>query len=182
MNTEIVNFLDGNNGVTEKIKKAMYDAAKQFVYIGFLLWEVKTYGYYKEHGYQNVYEYAEMELNLKKTSTKNFINVATNFGNYYYDSKITPCEYLPTMNLKPEYKNFNYSQLTEMLAMSPTQRKKVTPDMTIKQIKQMKQQAAEDLKADNYTIPEVAEANSTLKEDPAKKDTCLLYTSPSPRD
>lgn len=171
MNTEIVKYLDGNNGVTQKIKRAMYDAAKQFVYIGFLLWEVQQYGYYKEHGYQNVYEYAEMELNFKRTSTKNFINVATTFGNKYYDSKITSCSYLPTMNLKPEYENFNYSQLTEMLAMSPTQRKKVTPDMTVKQIRQMKQQAAEDLKADNYTIPEVTEANTTLTEEPAKKDT-----------
>lgn len=170
MNTEIVKYLDGNNGVTQKIKRAMYDAAKQFVYIGFLLWEVQEYGYYKEHGYQNVYEYAEMELNFKRTSTKNFINVATTFGNYYYDSKITSNTYLPTMNLKPEYENFNYSQLTEMLAMSPTQRKKVTPDMTVKQIRQMKQQAGEDLKADNYTIPEVTEANTTLTEEPTKKD------------
>lgn len=154
MNTEIVKYLDGNNGVTQKIKRAMYDAAKQFVYIGFLLWEVQEYGYYKEHGYQNVYEYAEMELNFKRTSTKNFINVATTFGNKYYDSNTTSCSYLPTMSLKPEYENFNYSQLTEMLAMSPTQRKKVTPDMTVKQIRQMKQEAAKE-----------------LKEEPAKKDT-----------
>ena len=42
--------LHGSFGVTEKIKQAMYEAAKQFVYIGFLLWEVQTYGYYKEAG------------------------------------------------------------------------------------------------------------------------------------
>ena len=31
-----VTYLDGPMGVTEKIKKAMYGTAKQFVYIGFL--------------------------------------------------------------------------------------------------------------------------------------------------
>lgn len=137
---KIINFLDGENGVTEKIKKAMYEAAKQFVYIGFLLWEVKEYQYYVTSGYKDVYEYAEKELNFKKSSTKNFIAVATEFGNKYYNSPITSCSYLPTMNLKPEYKDFKYSQLVEMLAMSEPQRKKIKPEMTVKQIREIKKQ------------------------------------------
>ena len=66
--------------VTEKIKKAMYETAKQFVYIGFLLWEVQEYGYYSEKGYADVYEYAETELGFKRSSTKNFIAINIKFG------------------------------------------------------------------------------------------------------
>lgn len=144
--------LDGSNGVTEKIKHAMYDAAKQFVYIGFLLWEVKQYHYYGEKGYSNVYEYAESELGFKKSSTKNFIAVAETFGNRYFHSPWTR-SVLPTMTLQPEYKDFNYSQLCEMLSMSDKQREKVTPDMTVKQIRELKREVEPDLPPDMETIP-----------------------------
>lgn len=153
--------LDGALGVTEKIKKAMYDAAKQFVYIGFLLWEVQEYNYYIEGGYQNVYEYAENELNFKRSSTKNFISIAQTFGNKYYGERaqIGGC-ILPTMNLQPKYEQFNYSQLCEMLAMSPAQREKVSPDMTIKQIRALKKEPEFELEPNYETTP------ITLPDDP----------------
>ena len=69
-----LDHLHGERGVTQKIKKAMFDAAREFVYIGFLLWEVKEYEYHREGGYSNVYEYAEAELGFKRSSTKNFIS------------------------------------------------------------------------------------------------------------
>ena len=74
-----VNHLNGNMGVTQKIKQAMHDAAQHFVYIGFLLWEVRQYKYYWENGYDSVYEYAEAELGFKRSSTKNFIAICENF-------------------------------------------------------------------------------------------------------
>ena len=155
MNECIVTHLDGTNGVTEKIKRAMYDAAKQFVYIGFLLWEVQEYDYYKEKGYKDVYDYAEYELNFKKSSTKNFIAICKEFSKH--DTKQLGDNVSITgrdigMNLADEYKCFNYSQLTEMLSMSPSQRIQVSPVMTIKQIRDIKKQAAAELKADNYVL------------------------------
>ena len=148
-----VTYLDGPMGVTEKIKKAMYDAAKQFVYIGFLLWEVKQNHYHHEKGYADVYEYAETELGFKRSSTKNFIAISETFGNKYYNSPYARNAILPTMQLKPEYKDFNYSQLCEMLSMSPAKREAVTPDMTIKQIREIKKQSEPDLPPDMETIP-----------------------------
>lgn len=155
---EIPNYLTGNNGVTEKIKRAMYDAAKQFVYIGFLLWEVEQYKYFIAGGYKDVYDYAAQELNFKRSSTKNFIAIARTFGNKYYDQYNQIYSQLPTMNLKPEYKDFNYSQLVEMLAMSDKQREQVKPDMTIRQIREIKKAAMEpefalDPKAETIKIP-----------------------------
>ena len=149
--------LDGPMGITEKIKKAMYDAAKQFVYIGALLWEVQIYGYYLNSGYESVYEYAEAELNFKRSSTKNFIAIAMNFG-----EKEKVCGYImPTMTLRTEYEQFNYSQLCEMLAMSPAQREKVTPDMTIKQIRALKKEPEFELEPNYETTP------IALPDDPA---------------
>lgn len=149
--------LDGPMGITEKIKKAMYDAAKQFVYIGSLLWEVQTYGYYLNSGYESVYEYAEKELNFKRSSTKNFIAIAMNFG----EKERVYGYIMPTMTLRTEYEQFNYSQLCEMLAMSPAQREKVTPDMTIKQIRALKKEPEFELEPNYETTP------IALPDDPA---------------
>lgn len=143
--------LDGSNGVTEKIKHAMYDAARQFVYIGFLLWEVQEYGYYSEKGYASVYEYAEKELGFKKSSTKNFIAINYEFG--CRNGLPRGIAHERTMSLQPQYQQFNYSQLCEMLSMSDKQREKVTPDMTVKQIRELKREVEPDLPPDMETIP-----------------------------
>ena len=132
-----VSHLHGDFGVTEKIKKAMYESAKQFVYIGFLLKEVRDYGYYEEGGYENVYAYAEFELGFKKSSTKNFIAIAETFGVQKYEYHGIKRE-TQSMILQPAYEKFNYSQLVELLAMSNTQRAKAKPDMTVKQLRELK--------------------------------------------
>lgn len=134
-----VSHLSGYMGVTEKIKRAMYDVAKQFVYIGFLLWEVQEYGYYHEAGYQDVYEYAAKELGFKKSSVKNFIAISYQFGTADHRA-INGAAHVRTMSLQQPYEKFQYSQLCEMLSMSEKQRELVTPDMTVKQIRQLKKE------------------------------------------
>lgn len=131
--TEQCYHLKGERGVTAKIKQAMQETAKQFVYIGFLLWEVKQYEYYYEEGYDNVYQYAEYELGFKRSSTKNFIAICENFS-----KKDEHFNSLPTMFLDDRWNDYQYSQLTEILAMSPAQRKQTKPNMTVKQLREIK--------------------------------------------
>lgn len=137
---KVVSFLDGDRGHTQKIKTAMYEAAKHFVYIGFLLWEVDEYGYYREHGHKDVYAYAAAELNLKKTTVKNLIAINYEFG--CRDGRPAGIAHQRTMSLQPAYQEFNYSQLTEMLSMSEKQRSQVTPDMSVRQIREIKKGSA----------------------------------------
>lgn len=169
--------LDGSNGVTEKIKHAMYDAARQFVYIGFLLWEVQEFGYYNEKGYASVYEYAEKELGFKKSSTKNFIAINYEFG--CRNGLPRGIAHQRTMSLQPQYQQFNYSQLCEMLSMSDKQREKVTPDMTVKQIRELKREVEPDLPPDMETIPiplsdDPVPSGQTSGRDETFTQSCLL--------
>lgn len=128
--------LNGNMGVTQKIKRAMEETAKQFVYIGFLLWEVREYQYYYENNYSSVYEYAEAELGFKRSSTKNFIAICEQF--------CRKSEYkLPTMFLDERWNDYSYSQLTEMLSMSAAKREQAAPSMTVKQLRELKKQPEE---------------------------------------
>ena len=156
-----VDHLHGAQGTTEKIKKAMYESAKQFVYIGFLLKEVKEHKYYEEGGYKDVYAYAEQELNFKRTSTKNFIAIAETFGvqeircGRIIDQK-------QTMHLQPKYEKFNYGQLVELLAMKEKQREQATPDMTVRQLRDLKKEVP--AKTEAQTIGQTSDQPGKLQE------------------
>ena len=134
------NHLNGSQGVTQKIKNAMQETAKQFVYIGFLLWEVKEYEYYYENEYESVYEYAEKELGFRRSSTKNFIAICNEFCRR--DNQWTKC---PTMFLDDRWNDYQYSQLCEMLSMNATQREQTKPNMTVKQLRELKKQPAKQV-------------------------------------
>lgn len=152
---DVVKYLSGPNGVTEKIRRAMYDVARQFVYIGYLLYEVREYGYYREHGYSDVYEYAASELDLKKTTVKNLIGINEVFGSYRpKDAFGFNLPLQRSINLQPAYENFKYSQLTEMLSMSVSDRQKVTPDMTVKQIRELKKASAIEAQPEPILAPD----------------------------
>lgn len=121
--------------LTDKIKGAMYDIARGFVYIGFLLAECDYYHTYLEWGYKSIYDYAQSELGFKKSSVNNFINVCKTFSANYSSVGYS----LPFSSvMKDTYTQYNYSQLVEMLSMSDNQRLQVTPDMTVRQIRDLK--------------------------------------------
>lgn len=122
---------------TNKIKHAFYNIAREFVYVGFLLAECDYYETYKEWGYSSIHEYALDRLGLKKSSTYNFINVCKAFTE---PTECMPCSYF----MKDKYENFNYSQLVEMLSMSDKQRSQVTPDMSVKQIREVKKASVDE--------------------------------------
>lgn len=162
------NHLNGTMGVTQKIKNAMEETAKQFVYIGFLLWEVKEYKYYYENGYDSVYEYAEAELGFKRSSTKNFIAICETFCRRSGQFRETP-----TMFLADNWNQFKYSQLTEMLSMSAEKRKQATPDMTIKQLRELKKEP-EEPKQISTVIPEAQATGQTSGQKPLDEVACTV--------
>ncbi len=118
------------DSLTNKIRKEIVNIAGSFLYIGFLLWECQTQKIYLERGYKNIYEYALSELGFKKSSTYNFINVCLRFSEYSGAS--------PSYRLSLTYSKYSYSQLVELLSLTDEKISSVTPDMTVKEIKQMK--------------------------------------------
>lgn len=162
------NHLNGTMGVTQKIKNAVEETAKQFVYIGFLLWEVKEYKYYYENGYDSVYEYAEAELGFKRSSTKNFIAICETFCRRSGQFGETP-----TMFLADNWNQFKYSQLTEMLSMSAEKRKQATPDMTIKQLRELKREP-EEPKQISTGVPEAQATGQTSGQHQEARVACTV--------
>ena len=122
----VLNHLDGEYGLTNKIKDALKEAASQFVYIGFLLKEAEDFGYYREGGYDNIYDYCEENFGFGRSSTNNFIRVYRQFGSRN------------GIGLMDSYKQYSYSQLTEMCSMNMRQLNKCNPYMTVKELRAVK--------------------------------------------
>lgn len=118
------NHLDGNFGVTFKIKTALNEVRHAFVYIGFLLDEADRLEYYREKGYESIYEYCEIELGFKKSSTNNFIRIYQHFGE--------------AMGLQSKYQAYSYSQLTEMCSMNDRLLRLCSPEMTVRELREIK--------------------------------------------
>lgn len=121
------------NSTTEKINKTLSKIKEDFIYIGFLLWEVREYKFYLSKGYESVVDYAEKELNFKKTSTYNFISVCEKFSSKKDNGN-------PTINLDMKYKDFNFSQLVEIKTLPVEQLESFNSSMSNRDIKDKKKE------------------------------------------
>lgn len=89
-------------------------------------------GEYEQHGYKTIWECAEAELGLKKSEASRAMSMNSKYsvdGNTPY--------------IQEKYKQYSKSQLQEMLKMADDQIEQVDPDMTIREIREIKKPAAE---------------------------------------
>lgn len=86
------------------IKNNLGSIVKSFVRIGWLLTRIDKSGAYKNDGYNTISEFAQAEYGMNKSGTSRFMKI--------YEKYSVPGD---TPELKDEYKDFNQSQLTEML-------------------------------------------------------------------
>lgn len=86
------------------IKNNLGSIAKSFVRIGWLLTRIEKSGAYKNDGYSSVSEFAQTEYGMNKSGVSRFKKI--------YEKYSVPGD---TPELRDEYKEFNQSQLEEML-------------------------------------------------------------------
>ena len=142
---------------TNRIMQCIYNVTSNFVEIGFRLWECEEYHYYQELGFDSVCDYALSELGFKKSSTRNFIRVYERFCNHNVVKKAAndtsnarlQSNIQGNYTLLSEYKNFTYSQLTELLSLSDSQIEAIAPapDDTVKKLRDKKQGLYEEAEA-----------------------------------
>lgn len=118
----------------EIIKDESYKIQKSFVKIGWYLKHIRDRELYHEGGYANVWECAADQLGYSKSTASRFINICEKFSKDHNSPE-----------LDEKYADFDKSQMIEMLPMEPEQLDRISPDMTVKQIRDMKsEQKADD--------------------------------------
>lgn len=117
----------------------MNDIRKTYIRLGFHLSEFERYEYYKDFGYATLQEFCDANIGLDKSAVSRCIGVFRKFNaslnSRYAGGAITTGS---AMELGACWKEFSYSQLCEMLTMDDKTLKLVRPEMTIRQIRELK--------------------------------------------
>ena len=139
----------GYHDSIEIIKDESLKVQKSFVKIGWYLKHIRDNELYKENGYNSVWECAADQLGYSQSTASRFINICEKFSKDHNSPE-----------LDTKYAGFDKSQMIEMLPMEPEQLDKVTPDMTVKQIR--------DIKAEGKELKEVSEQISNDSDIPGQ--------------
>lgn len=111
----------------EIIKDESFKVQKSFVKIGWYLKHIRDHELYLEEGYANIYECASSQLGYSQPTVSRFINICEKFSKGHNSPE-----------LDEKYAGFDKSQMIEMLPMEEEQIEKITSDMTVKQIREIK--------------------------------------------
>ena len=114
------------DNATKIISANLRTASRSFVAIGFYLKAVRENKSYESAGYKDINEFAKDKFNMSVSSVSRYIAINDKFSK---DGN-SPI-------LADQYQEFGVGQLQEMLPLSEEIRDKVTPDMTVKQIRDM---------------------------------------------
>ena len=115
------------------------DIRKYYIRLGFHLDEFERCGYYFDFGYPTLESFCQSNLGLDKSAVSRCIGVYREFN--AKDDQKSRCGVISkgsAIELSEKWQDYSYTQLCEMLPLSPEQREMVSPDMTIKQIRDYK--------------------------------------------
>ena len=172
------------DSATEKIKKTITKMTEDYMYMSFLLWEVREYKYYEyaePNSYPDVSTYSEMEFGFSKSQTSRLIKLCENFS-----AKTSTGS--PSMRIADRFENFNMSQLVEMLGLPVEKWDEITPDMSAKKIrevrKEMKKSVApaqlkiqEELKSGNLDEIMCQNCGKVYAVDKRSKKQCIIINN-----
>lgn len=145
------------------------DIRKYYIRLGFHLNEFREHLGYLDFGYSTLEDFCDVNFGLDKSAVSRCINVYREFnarddkefiGNIVYHG----C----AMDLSDRWKNYSYTQLCEMLPLSPEDRKKVLPSMSCKEIREFKKKLKDRKKKSSNgavasTQPEKSETEQLKK-------------------
>jgi len=124
MDTLERSWLDCSRGY---INNDLQSIGESFLKLGAHLKEVRDNKYYELGGYKNVFDFALDEFNLSKSSVSRFINIHIAFSENHN-----------SFHIAQKYKEYNYSQLCEMLSCADDLLAEIKPNMSVKDIRELK--------------------------------------------
>ena len=147
------------------IREQMRNIQNAFITIGFQLHWIRENNMFRVLNYKNVYDYAEKEYGLKKTTCCNFISIIENYAERDENGEVIE-------SIADCYRNYSASQLVAMLGMNEDMRQQVTPDMSVRAINRLRKGEPEPGTVATSPAPEEepAPVKEPEKEPDAEKD------------
>lgn len=109
------------------ISENLRAAARNVIAVGYYLKCIRDGKLYEEAGYQNIWDYAREKYGFSMSTASRYMS---------RNDKFSKGGNSPIMDER--YRDYNKSQLQEMLSLDAEQLEQVTPDMTAREIREMK--------------------------------------------
>ncbi|MBQ9550086.1 MAG: hypothetical protein IJU87_04660 [Lachnospiraceae bacterium] len=123
----------------QQFDNCMQATANNFVKIGYLLKQARDTDILKESGYSGMGEFAKAEYGLDNSTTSRFIAICDRYG-------------AGDDRLLPEYAEYGYSKLAEMLTLPESVAEAITPELTKEEIREIKQEIREEEKITDVEV------------------------------
>ena len=120
------------------------DIKGRYLRLGYHLCEFEHWQYYHDFGYSSLAEFCDANLGLDKSLVSRCMKVFTEFSLVQNGNR--------TMFIDKRYEDYSYNQLCEMLPLPSDKRLLVSPDMTIKQIRELKKSLKHNTVEDNALV------------------------------
>lgn len=123
MENKIVNYDSAKN----IIRRDLESMSRKFIAIGYYLKLIRDNEMYRQDGFKDIWEFAQDTYGISKSTCSRWMAMNDKFsqgGNSPY--------------LKEEYRDFGKSQLQEMLYLTDEQMEQARPDMTTKEIREIR--------------------------------------------
>ena len=108
-----------------QLDKALKTTANDMVMVGYLLKEARDTNILAESGYSGMGEFAKVEYGLSPDQTSRFISICEKYGN-------------GEDRLLPQYEEFGYTKLSEMLTLPDAVAAAISPEITREEIRELK--------------------------------------------
>ena len=109
------------------LREKMDNLKMSFIAAGYYLKYIRDHEQFREDGYESIWEFAEDNYGIKKSTASRWMAMNDKFS----QGGNSPI-------LAKEYRGFEKSQLQEMLYLDDKQIETVTPDMTVKEIREVR--------------------------------------------
>lgn len=137
----------GYEEAKEIIRDELGNIRNSFIQVGYFLRRIRETEGYKKDGYGTIWEFAEEQYGITRTTTSRWMEINRRFSEDGYSPY-----------LAEEYKEYSKSQLQEMLYLPEERLEEVSPEMTIKEIR-------EKGKEEPSAIPHAEEENTCDKKE-----------------
>lgn len=111
----------------EIIRNKLQGMTQNFIGIGFYLRQIKETEGFRKDGYESIYEFAEDQYGIKRSTAIRWMQM---------NEKFSQGGYSPFLD--SGYKDFGKSQLQEMLYLDSEQLEEVKPEMTVREIREIR--------------------------------------------
>ena len=122
------------NDIRNQIDKCINTVRDNYLKLGKLFDYVVKKEYYKQLDYKSFEEFIEGEYCFSRNTANKFIAIYRKFANISDDDSFNTYY----IELKPEYKDYNMSQLVELVAVPEDKIKEFKPTMSVKAIRENK--------------------------------------------